>query len=70
MNSYAGVLNHPFYSVTDDQGSFNIEGLPPGTYVVEAWHEKLGTQQQNITVAEGAPASITFHFAAPAQATA
>lgn len=65
MSSYAGVLDHPFYSVTDGQGNFNIDGLPPGEYVIEAWHEKLGAQVENVTVTDEAPASLSFHFSAP-----
>lgn len=63
MKAYAGVLTHPFYGVTDETGSFTFTGLPPGEYTVEAWHEKLGTQTQKLTVAEGAePAPLEFQF--------
>jgi plastocyanin len=58
MNAYIGVTDHPFFDVTDEQGNFEIKDLPPGDYVLEAWHEKFGTQTQNVTVpAEGAPAA-------------
>ncbi|MBI4432403.1 MAG: carboxypeptidase regulatory-like domain-containing protein [Candidatus Omnitrophica bacterium] len=61
MAAYAGVLDHPFYSVTDDEGKFEIKNLPPGNYVLEAWHEKYGAQTQNMTVAEGEQeTSFTF----------
>ncbi len=61
MASYVGVVEHPFFAVTDINGSYSIPGLPPGDYVVEAWHEKYGTQQMNVTVgADGADASFTF----------
>ncbi len=62
MNAYAGVLDHPFFSVSGDGGSFDIQSLPAGSYVVEAWHEKLGTQTQNVTVGEGETQEITFSF--------
>ena len=65
MNAYAGVLDHPFFSVTDDQGKFEIKDLPAGQYVIEAWHEKLGTSEQTITVAEGAPVTVDFKFSKP-----
>ncbi len=68
MSSYAGVLDHPYYSVSNDQGQFEIKDLPPGQYVVEAWHEKLGTSEQTVTVAEGAPTSVSFKFTKPAEA--
>lgn len=50
MAAYAGVLDHPFYSVTGDDGSFTIKDLPPGEYVIEAWHEKYGAQEKPVTV--------------------
>jgi plastocyanin len=62
MNAYAGVVSHPFFAVTDASGRFEIEGLPPGTYTVEAWHEKLGTQTQQITVAEKESKEANFAF--------
>ncbi len=62
MSAYAGVLDHPFFSVTDDKGEFEIKNLPPGTYTIEAWHEKLGTQTQTITVKAGETKSIEFTF--------
>ncbi len=50
MVAYAGVLDHPFYSVSGADGEFQIKDLPPGTYVIEAWHEKYGAQTQSVTV--------------------
>ena len=61
MHAYIGVLQHPFYSVTQESGSFEIKDLPPGDYVIEAWHEKFGTQTQKITVTD-APATADFTF--------
>ena len=53
MSAYLHVLNHPFFAVTGDDGSFSIKGLPAGTYTVEVWHEKLGAQTAQITVGDG-----------------
>ena len=39
MNSYVGVLNHPFFAVTDTNGHYEIRGIPPGDYTLELWHE-------------------------------
>lgn len=50
MNSYVGVLEHPFFAVTDSRGAFHIEGLPPGKYVVEVWHRQLGSRQVTVDV--------------------
>ena len=62
MNAYAGVVDHPFFGVTGADGAFDLSGLPPGDYVVEAWHEELGTQTQNVTVGEGATEELSFTF--------
>jgi plastocyanin len=66
MNAYVGVLNHPFFAVTDVSGNFTLKGLPAGTYTIEAWHEKLGTQTQTVTVTAKESKDIAFTFKAPA----
>jgi len=50
MSAYCGVFDNPFFTVTDASGNFKISGLPAGTYVVESWQEKYGTQDQTVTV--------------------
>jgi hypothetical protein len=62
MAAYCGVLSHPFFAVTAPDGTFAIKNLPAGTYTLEAWHEKLGTQTQQVTVGaqESKPAAFTF----------
>jgi hypothetical protein len=62
MKAYIGVLEHPFFSVTGDDGSFRIGGLPPGSFVVEAWHEVYGVQTQLVTVADQETKEIGFTF--------
>jgi len=66
MNAYVGVMTHPFFAVTDATGAFTLKGLPPGTYTIEAWHEKMGTQTQSVTVAAKESKEIAFTFKAPA----
>ena len=53
QRAFVGVLDHPFFAVTDELGNFEIRGLPAGTYTLVVWHEKLGEQQREITVIEG-----------------
>jgi len=60
MAAYAGVLDHPFYGVTGEDGTFAIKDLPPGEYVLEAWHEKYGTQTAAVQVPETTEVSFTF----------
>jgi len=62
MNAYVGVLSHPFFSVTGEQGNFEIKDLPAGSYTVEAWHEKYGTKTQQITVNETGTQTLEFTF--------
>jgi plastocyanin len=62
MQAYVGVLDHPFYAVSGRDGTFQLEGLPPGTYTIEAWHEKLGTQTQSVTVGEKETKDVAFAF--------
>ena len=64
MNAYLGVVDHPYFAVTGENGSFAVPGLPDGSYVLEAWHETYGTQTQSVTVAGGKAASIEFSFSA------
>jgi plastocyanin len=62
MRAYANVVTHPFFAVSKADGTFEIKGLPAGTYTIEAWHERLGTQTQQVTITDGAPA-VTAAFA-------
>ena len=50
MSGYVGVLDHPFYSVTNEEGIFAIKNLPPGQYSVESWQEKYGPLSQQVTI--------------------
>jgi plastocyanin len=68
MTAYIGVLPHPYFSVTNDKGAFDISGLPPGTYTLEAWHERFGTQTQKVTVGDRQTQTVSFTFKA-AQST-
>jgi plastocyanin len=62
MNAYLGVVEHPYYAVSGEDGSFSIDKLPAGTYTLEAWHEELGTATQQVTVAANQTADVNFDF--------
>ena len=64
MHGYIAVFKHPFFAVTGKGGSFEIPNLPPGTYTITAWHEKLGSSFQKVTVGEGETKSLEFVFKA------
>jgi plastocyanin len=66
MNSFVGVLDHPYYGVSGADGSTKISNLPAGTYTIEAWHEKYGTQTQSVTVGPNETKDVTFTFSAKA----
>jgi len=66
MNAYVGVVNHPYFAVTADGGKFDLRSVPPGTYTVEAVHEKLGKQTQTVTLGDKDDKQITFTFKAGA----
>src|SRR5207245_9638442 len=59
MKVSAGVLDHPFYAVTDASGKFDIRNLPAGKYTLGAWHEKLKFDDQEIEV----KGNLTVSFA-------
>jgi hypothetical protein len=62
MGAWVAVFDHPYFSVTNDQGTFAIPALPPGKYTLTAWHESLGEQKQDVTVEEGKPLELEFSF--------
>jgi plastocyanin len=62
MEAYIGVVDHPYFAVTGDDGSFRLENLPPGDYTIEAWHEEYGTQTAQVTVAAQQTGDVSFTF--------
>src|SRR5688572_23086409 len=65
MSAFAGVLDHPYFAVTSPGGQFELKDVPAGTYTIEAWHEKLGTQTQSVTIGENDSKDISFTFKIP-----
>lgn len=66
MKSYISVSSHPFFAVTGKDGKFSIANLPAGTYELEAWHERLGTQKSSVTVGASDTKTVGFKFTPPA----
>lgn len=65
MKAYCAVFDHPYFDVTGIDGTFSIEGLPPGTYDIEVWHEVLKTQTATVTITEEAGATVDFDYSRP-----
>src|SRR5882724_5253889 len=57
MSAFVGVLNHPFFAVTGEDGAFEIVGVPPGKYTIAAWHEGPGngSEVKTIVTVKAAP---------------
>lgn len=64
MNAWVRVFNHPYFAVTQADGSFSLKQLPPGEYRLKAWHESLGVIEKRITVTDTQPARVDFTFEA------
>lgn len=62
MRSYIGVLSHPYFAVTGSTGEFAWTNIPPGEYVIAAWHETLGERTEKVTLGQNADVKLAFSF--------
>ena len=60
MNAWILVFAHPFFAVTDADGRFRIEGIPPGTYTVAIWNEAATAESRTVVVSAGSEADVGF----------
>jgi plastocyanin len=58
MEGFVDVLATPYFAVTSADGTFDIKGVPPGTYTLHVWSEKLKGVTKKITVESGKPATV------------
>ena len=63
MHGWWFVAGNPYYAVTDAGGNFTIKDVPPGTYTLEVWQEKLGTETRKVTVEPGKTVTVDFKMA-------
>ena len=62
MSAFIVVTQNPFFAKVDDKGNYSIENVPPGTYTLKTWHEKLEPQSKEVKVSEGNKARIDFEL--------
>lgn len=62
MSGFILVMDTPHFAVTDKYGRFSIKGVPPGKYVLRAWHEKVKSAEREITVVAGTPTEVQIEM--------
>jgi len=62
MRTWVVVAEHPFYAVTNDQGEFVLDNVPPGKYTLQIWQESLGTVTREVTVGDTSAATVTVEM--------
>ena len=62
MHSFVFVAKNPYFAVVGDDGSFTIDGIPPGKYTIKAWHGTLKDQKAKVDITGGATATVNFEF--------
>jgi hypothetical protein len=67
MSAFVDVAAHPYHTVTDLYGAYEIRDLPPGSYTLKVWHEELGTKTLPITVKGGGTAVTDVELAIPSK---
>lgn len=71
MRAWVATFDHPYFAVTGGNGAFSIDGVPPGSYTLKAWHPALGLTSHSLTVgADGAAVTVKFGDPAPPVAPA
>ena len=64
MTAYVAVTDHPYHTVTDADGAYEIRDIPPGRYTLRVWHEELGTQERPVTIGESGTETLDVAYPA------
>ncbi len=67
MGAWCAVMGHPFFDTTGKDGKFTIEGLEAGTYEIEAWHERLGTRTETVSITADETKTVDFAISIPSR---
>lgn len=62
MHGFVFVAKNPYYAVVAEDGTFSIDGVPPGKYTLKAFHGTLKDQKAKVTVEAGKPVTVDFEF--------
>ena len=62
MRAYIGVVDHPYFTVTRPDGTFEWKNVPPGDYTIAVWQEKLGEQKQTVHLAASGTGEVNFTY--------
>jgi plastocyanin len=62
MTTFVGVVSHPYFAVSGNDGTFEIANVPVGTYTIQTWHERFGNQMQPVRVRAGATTTVNFAY--------
>jgi hypothetical protein len=65
MSATVFVFNNPWFAVPDENGRYELTGLPPGDREITAWHERLGDTTTKVRVEAGRPATVDFVLPVP-----
>jgi hypothetical protein len=65
MRSWVVVVDHPFYTITNEDGKFTLSNVPPGQQTLAIWHEVLGTVTTEITVWDEGITEVTIEMNSP-----
>ncbi len=60
--AYLAVFDHPYFAVTAPNGTFKIDGVPPGKYTLHVWHERAGETDQTVDVGAAGDAKVAIQL--------
>ena len=62
MQAFIRVVEEPYYAISDESGRFRIDGAPPGDYTLELWHERLGTRETTVHIANDEISAVRIDY--------